>query len=72
MPQLRGNEPILGLNNVPLESMFYRHDMYTGKLVIDQSNDAFEFNLDSKNDPRMVKMGKGTTHVERESIIILT
>jgi hypothetical protein len=37
---------------VPLERMFDRHDMYKGKPVIDQSDEAFEFNLGSKNESK--------------------
>jgi hypothetical protein len=53
---------------VPLERMFDRHDMYKGKPVVDQSDEAFEFNLGSENNTRMIKIGKGTTPIERESI----
>jgi hypothetical protein len=49
--------------------MFDKHDMYKGKPIIDQSEKAFEFNLDSKNDPRMIKIGKETTPAEREIIM---
>jgi hypothetical protein len=38
--------------------MFDRHDMYKGKPVVDQSDEAFEFNLGSEIEPRMVKIGK--------------
>jgi hypothetical protein len=51
--------------------MFDIHDMYKGKPVVDQSDEVFEFNLGSENNPRMIKIGKGTTHAERESIINL-
>jgi hypothetical protein len=44
---------------VPLEQMFDRHDMYKGKLVVDQSDKVLEFNIGSKIEPRMVKIGKG-------------
>jgi ribonuclease HI len=54
---------------VPLERMFYKHDMYKGKLVVDQFDKAFEFNLGSKNEPRMVNIGKGTTKAERDGIL---
>jgi hypothetical protein len=30
---------------VPLERMFGRHDMYEGKPIIDQYDEAFEFNI---------------------------
>jgi hypothetical protein len=32
---------------------------------------SFEFNPSSKNDPRMVKIGEGTTHAENESLLSL-
>jgi hypothetical protein len=56
---------------VPLERMFDRHDMYKEKLVVDQSDEAFEFDIGSENNPRVIKIGKGTTLSERESIINL-
>ena len=49
--------------------MFYKHDMYKGKLVVDQFDKAFEFNLGSKNEPRMVNIGKGTTKAKRDGIL---
>jgi len=55
----------------PLERMFDRHDMYRGKPVIDQSDEAFESNLGLKNEPRMVKIGKRTTKAKRDRILDL-
>jgi len=54
-----------------LWSMFDRHDIYKGNHIIDRSDEEIEFNIDSKNDPRIIKIGKGTTLTEKESIIIL-
>jgi len=56
---------------VPLERMFDIYEMYKGKPIIDQYYEAFEFNISSKNDQRMLKKGKGTTHTEMENIISL-
>jgi hypothetical protein len=51
--------------------MFDRHDIDKGKNVVDQYNEAFKFNIGSQNNPRMVKISKGTTLTERESVISL-
>jgi hypothetical protein len=51
--------------------MFDRHDMYKGKPIVDQFDEVIEFNIGSKNNPRMIKIGKGTTPAERKSIINL-
>jgi hypothetical protein len=55
---------------VHLERMFDRHhDMYKWKPIIDQYDEAFDFNLGSKNDPIMIKIGEGTSPAKRESTI---
>jgi hypothetical protein len=51
--------------------MFDRHDMYKGKLVVDQSDKVLEFNIGSGIEPRMVKIGKGTTKAKRDGILDL-
>jgi hypothetical protein len=56
---------------VPLEQMFDKHDMYKGNPVVDQSDKAFEFHIGSGIEPRMVKIGKGTTKAERDAIVDL-
>jgi hypothetical protein len=56
---------------MPLERMFDRHDMYKGKPIVDQSDEAIEFNIGSENSPRMIKIGKGTTPAEIKSIMNL-
>jgi hypothetical protein len=57
--------------HVPLERMFDRHDMYKGKVVVDQSDKCFEFNIGSGIESRMENIGKGTTKAERDGILDL-
>jgi hypothetical protein len=56
---------------VPLEQMFDMHGLYKRKPILDQSDKVLEFNIGSKIEPRMVKIGKGTTKVERNDILYL-
>jgi ribonuclease HI len=56
---------------VPLEHLFDRHDVYKGKKPKKQTDEALEFNIDTEMDPRMVKIGKGTTEKERIEILDL-
>jgi hypothetical protein len=56
---------------VPLERMFENMTCTKGKLVVDQSDKYFEFNLGLENEPRMVKIGKGTTKAKRDGILDL-
>jgi hypothetical protein len=46
---------------VPLENLFDRHDVFKGKRTNRQAEEALEFNIGIEMDPRMVKIGKGTT-----------
>lgn len=46
---------------VPLEIIFYRHDMYKGKPVVDQYGDVIEVNIGSNSIPRMIKIRKNNT-----------
>jgi ribonuclease HI len=56
---------------VPLESLFDRHDVFKGRKPNKQANEALEFNIGTWIDPRMVKIGKGTTEKERLKILAL-
>jgi hypothetical protein len=56
---------------IPLEQMFDRHDIYRGKPVEDHSDKVLEFNIGTKIEPRMVKIGKGTTKAKRSEILDL-
>jgi hypothetical protein len=56
---------------VPLEQLFDRHDVYKGKNPKQQIDEALEFNIDIEIDPRMVKIGKGTTQKESNEILDL-
>jgi ribonuclease HI len=56
---------------VPLEHLFDRHDVYKGKNPKKQTDEALEFNIGTEMDPRMVKIGKGTTEKERIEILDL-
>ena len=56
---------------VPLEQLFDRHDVYKGKNPKQQTYEVLEFNIGSEMDPRMVKIGKGTTEKERNKILDL-
>lgn len=47
---------------IPLERMLDRNDMCKGKPIIDQFHEAFEYNLGSENNPRMIKT------VQRETL----
>jgi hypothetical protein len=54
-----------------LGTMFDRHDVYRGKPVEEQSDKVLEFNIGMEIEPRMVKIGKGTTKAERSEILDL-
>jgi hypothetical protein len=56
---------------VPLENLFDRHDVFKGKRTNKQAEEALEFNIGTKMDPRTVKIGKGTTEKERKEILEL-
>ena len=56
---------------VPLENLFDRHDVFKGKRANKQAEEALEFNIGTEIDPRMVKIGKGTTEKERKEILAL-
>jgi hypothetical protein len=56
---------------VPLENLFDRHDVFKGKRANKQAEEALEFNIGTEMDPRMVKIGKGTTEKERKEILAL-
>jgi ribonuclease HI len=56
---------------VPLESLFDRHDVFKGRRPNKQADEALEFNIGTGIDPRMVKIGKGTTEKERLEILAL-
>jgi ribonuclease HI len=46
---------------VPLENLFYQNDMYKGKASSKISDDIIEFNIRTKDSPKMINFGKGTT-----------
>jgi hypothetical protein len=56
---------------IPLEQLFDRHDIYKGKSPKQQTNKVLEFNIGTEIDPRMVKIGEGTTEEERNEILDL-
>jgi hypothetical protein len=56
---------------VPLENLFDRHDVFKGKRSNKKTDEAMEFNIDTEIDPRMIKIGKGTTDKERIKILAL-
>jgi ribonuclease HI len=56
---------------IPLENLFDRHDVFKGKRTNKQAEEALEFNIGTEMDPRMVKIGKGTTEKERKEILAL-
>jgi hypothetical protein len=56
---------------IPLENLFDRFDVFKGKRTNKQVEEALEFNIGTKMDPRMVKIGKGTTEKERKEILAL-
>jgi hypothetical protein len=56
---------------VPLENLFDRHDVFKGKRPNKQADEALEFNIGTEIDPRMIKIGKGTTEKERIEILAL-
>jgi hypothetical protein len=56
---------------IPLENLFDRHDVFKGKRTNKQAEEALEFNIGTEMDPRMVKIGKGTTKKERKEILEL-
>lgn len=46
---------------VPLERLFDRNDMYKGKPSSKIDDEVIEFNIGTKESPKVVKFGKGTT-----------
>jgi len=56
---------------IPVEQMFDRQDVYKGKPVEEQSDNVLEFNIGTELEPRMVKIGKGTTKAKRSEILDL-
>jgi hypothetical protein len=56
---------------IPLERLFDRNDMYKGKSSRKIDDEVIEFNIGTKESPKMVKFGKGTTLDEREKLISL-
>jgi ribonuclease HI len=56
---------------IPLENLFDRHDVFKGKRTNKQAEESLEFNIGIEMDPRMVKIGKGTTEKERKEILAL-
>ena len=56
---------------IPLEDLFDRHDVFKGRRTNKQAEEALEFNIGTKIDPRAVKIGKGTTEKERKEILEL-
>jgi hypothetical protein len=56
---------------VRLENLFDRHDVFKGKRPNKQVDKALEFNIGIEIDPRMIKIGKGTTAKERIEILAL-
>jgi hypothetical protein len=56
---------------VPLENLFDRHNVFKRKGTSKQADEALEFNIGTEIDPRMVKIGKGTTEKERLEILTL-
>jgi ribonuclease HI len=54
---------------VPLEHLFDRHNVFKGKKPKKQIDEALEFNIGREMDPRIVKIGKGTTEKERMEIL---
>jgi ribonuclease HI len=56
---------------IPLENLFHRHDVFKGKITNKQAEEALDFNIGTEMDPRMVKIGKGTTEKERKETLEL-
>jgi hypothetical protein len=56
---------------VPLENLFDKYDVFKRKRPNKQVDEALEFNIGTEIDPRMVKIGKGTTKKERLEILTL-
>jgi hypothetical protein len=56
---------------IPLENLFDRHDIFKKKKPSKQVDESLEFNIGTEIDPRMVKIGKGTTKKERLEILAL-
>jgi hypothetical protein len=56
---------------VPLESLFDKHDIFKGKWGNKRADETLEFNISTEIDPRMIKIGKGTTEKERVEILAL-
>jgi hypothetical protein len=56
---------------IPLENLFDKHDVFKRKGASKQADEALEFNVGTEIDPRMVKIGKGTTEKERLEILSL-
>jgi hypothetical protein len=46
---------------IPLEDLFDRHDVVKRKKPSKQVDESLELNIGMEMDPRMVKIGKGTT-----------
>jgi hypothetical protein len=42
-----------------------------GKLANGKDNEIIEFNIGTDASPRLVKLGKGTTHIERKEFLAL-
>jgi ribonuclease HI len=56
---------------IPLETLFDRNDVFKGRRPNKQAEEALKFNIGTEMDPRMVKIGKGTTEKERMEILAL-
>jgi hypothetical protein len=56
---------------IPLENLFDRHDVFKGKRTNKQAEEALEFNIGTKMDLIIVKIGKGTTEKERKEMLEL-
>jgi hypothetical protein len=56
---------------VPLENLFDRNNVFKIKNPNKQIDEALEFIIGMEMDPRMVKIGKGTTEKERMEILDL-
>jgi hypothetical protein len=56
---------------VPLKILFDRSDMYKGNSSSKIDDEVIEFNIGTKEFPKMVKFGKRTIPYEREKLISL-
>jgi hypothetical protein len=56
---------------IPLEQIFDRNNVYKGKNPKQKTYKVLEFNIGTEMDPRMVKIGEGTTKEERNKILDL-